>query len=595
MGNIKILSNEIIDQIAAGEIVEGPSSALKEIVENSIDANSKSIDVFLKDGGRSKIVVEDNGDGMSKEDLEMCILRHATSKLSGNNLFDIHSYGFRGEAVPSIASVSDFSIESNGFGISVKFSEKSEIFKSNISSGTRVSISDIFHNLPARLKFLKTETVEMNKCIDVVENFALTRTDINFSLRNESKHLLSFNQSSIESRAREIYGSALVDKAVYFEENNDKISIKGYLFHSHHSRHNSYGAQRLFVNNRIVKSKLVNVASKVAYRNIIDPRRYPLTLLYIDIDPFFIDINVSPTKSEIRFRDESSVQKFIIHAISKNISEFNKIALDFPVFIPQNTEKIEPKYIPKVHRPPIDFGTINVPQIGNVPQIEVPESTKQEEFFQSSPEKEKFFGRAIIQLFDTYIISHNENTGDIFIIDQHAVHEKITLNKIQEQLNDGNAKHLMRPEIINLSEEQLNWLENNKEGLEKHGFRLDIIKSSERTAVGGTTASVVENSGASVIVNAIPGIMTSEEAFQFVIDISNDRNDECEMEEYIRNRLADVACHNSIRAGRKLSIPEMNEMLEEMEETKDVFQCNHHRPSFLKISRSDLEKMFERK
>jgi DNA mismatch repair protein MutL len=171
----------------------------------------------------------------------------------------------------------------------------------------------------------------------------------------------------------------------------------------------------------------------------------------------------------------------------------------------------------------------------------------------------------------------------------------MTLNKIQEQLNDGNAKHLMRPEIINLSEEQSNWLENNKKKLEKHGFRLDVIKSSERTAVGGATAPVIENSGTNVIVNAIPGIMTNEEALQFIVDISNDKDNECEMEEYIRGRLADVACHNSIRAGRKLSIPEINEMLEEMEETKDVFQCNHHRPSFLKISKSDLEKMFERK
>jgi DNA mismatch repair protein MutL len=400
---------------------------------------------------------------------------------------------------------------------------------------------------------------------------------------------LLFNGSSIESRVREIYGSDLVDKAIYFEEKDGPTSIGGYLFHPHHSKHSSNNAQRLFVNNRIVKSKIVSVSTKIAYRNIIDPRRYPLTLLYIDIDPFFIDINVSPTKSEIRFRDENNVQRFVIQAISKNIQKFNKIALDFPTFSPPKIEEIEPKYTPKMHRPAIDFSSIEVPKV-NIQSVK-----KQEEIFQPPAEKEKFFGRAIIQVFDTYIISHNENTGDIFIIDQHAVHEKMTLNKIQERLNDGNVKHLIRPEIINLSEEQMCWLEANKEKVEEHGFRVDIIKSSERTAVGGTNAPIIGESGASVMVSAIPGIMTNDEAFQFIIDISNDKSEECEMEEYIRNRLADAACHNSIRAGRKLSLPEMNEMLEEMETTKDVFQCNHHRPSFLKISRSDLEKMFERK
>lgn len=592
MGKIKLLSDDIINQIAAGEIVESPSSALKEIIENAIDANASTIDVFVKNGGKTKIVVEDNGEGMSQEDLKACILRHATSKLTGNNLFDINSYGFRGEALPSIASVSNFQIESNGFGLSVSFSEKSNLYESITTKGTRVCISDIFDKLPVRVKFLKSEAVELEKCIKVVEDFALTKNNISFTLNSEKGQLLSISDNSIEARVRKVYGNEQVDKAIYFEDSNEKISIKGYLFHPNHSKHSSSKAQRLFINNRSVKDKVVSISTKIGYRNIIDSKRYPLSLLFIDIDPFFIDVNVSPTKSEIKFRDEQGVQKFLINSITKQVEKFNKIALDFtiPNIIDPFPKKlsggeqqrvtIAPRYQPKKQ------SFIDTPVTAAIVRTSIEQKSEEKNIIK---EEQTFFGSAVAQLFDNYIISVNNETSDIFIIDQHAVHEKITLNRIEKNLNDGNIKYLIRPEIINISTQQADRLQQYKQILDNHGFKIDVVKSDNATS--GSNALALETV---MIINAIPGVMTNAEAINFIKDLSEDGEDICQLDEYFKERLGNVACHNSIRSGRKLSIIEMNELLRQMENNKEIFQCNHHRPSFLKISKKKLESMFER-
>lgn len=595
MGKIKLLSDDIINQIAAGEIVESPSSALKEIIENSIDANASNIDVFIKNGGKSKIVVEDDGDGLSQDDLEACIMRHATSKLSGNNLFDIHSYGFRGEAIPSIASVSNFSIESNGFGLSISFSEKSGLYISSFQKGAKVCVSDIFDRLPVRIKFLKSEAIELEKCKKIIENFALTRNDVNFSLNTEQGQILSLSEKSLEARVRKIYGDDLVDKAIYFEEFDDKIFIKGYLFHPAHSKRTSSNSQRLFINGRIVKDRVVSVSSNVGYRNIIDAKRYPLTLFFINIDPFFVDINVSPTKSEVKFRDEQGVRKFLVNTVTKHVLNFDKVVLDF--VIPEIISKTSlqnpsnyPEY-PKIHSL-VDTKEVSALIKDSINVLEIQEfNLRSNAETPVIKEKQCFFGKAVAQLFNNYIISVNDETGDVFIIDQHAVHEKITLNKIEKQLDDGNSKYLVRPEVINISKLQAHKLEKHRADFARYGFKLDIMTSGN-IVVG---ANALESNGSvTLIINAIPGVMTDAEAFSFIKDFSEDEEDICAVREYFRKRLGNIACHNSIRSGRKLFITEMDELLKQMESNEDIFQCNHHRPSFLKISKQKLESMFER-
>lgn len=596
MSKIKLLSDEIINQIAAGEIVERPSSALKEIVENAIDAHGKNIDIFLKSGGKTKIVVEDDGDGLSKEDLSMAIQRHATSKLSGSNLFEINSYGFRGEALPSIASVSNFSIESNGFGISVNFSKTSEIYPSNISNGTRVTIENLFDKTPARLKFLKSDSVELSNCISVIENFSLTKKDVNFNLGSENGSILSFKNTSLDDRISSIFGAELFKKAINFEESDGTISINGYLFHPMDSKY-SQGFQKIFINGRIVKDKTVSASIKNAYRDLIPTGRFAACVIFIEIDPFYVDVNVSPTKSEIRFRDSGYVQKFLTESIKKNLTKFDRVVIDFNIEkfsnigskIGSNVEKKEPFQNQKIsevfkgYQPlqrPSNFliNTVSEkPSFIDVPEIvenyvEQPQPILKSEIY---PEQ-KFFGEPICQIFDTYIITKTEN--GIMIIDQHAVHEKITMEKMIEELNIKNKQFLMKPEIIKLTSQQLEIAKLIKENLENCGFSIEIIQES-------------------IVISGIPTILNSEIALQFVEDIlesSSDTIEDLETIDKIRNKIADKACHNSIRSGRKLSQNEMVGIIDDMEKTKSIHQCNHHRPSFVMISKDQLESMFER-
>jgi DNA mismatch repair protein MutL len=658
MGKIRILNDEIINQIAAGEIVEAPCSALKEIIENSIDANARNIEIFIKDGGKSKIVVDDDGDGIaSEEDLRSCVLRHATSKLSGNNLFDVSSYGFRGEALPSIASVSNFSIESNGRGISVDFSVVSDVFSSSISKGTRVCIANMFDKTPVRLKFLKSDSSELAKCVNIVENFSLTTGMVNFVLQTDGKVLLSYRNDSLESRISNIYGKNLFEKTVYFEENDEDISIRGYLFHPNHSKYSSSNAIRLFVNNRIVKDRIVNMAVKIGYRNVIEGNRYPMAVLYINIDPLLIDINISPTKSEIRFRNEQAVQKFLIKTITKNIQQFNKVSLDFDINylgssatkqimdfqkvdqtdgieqeqLPIKQHSVEPQeqYEKRGTQPPVEQQEQyekrgmqhsveqqeQYEKRGTQPPVEPQEQYEKRGILEqirgvtsqvvsnqivNDSEKKSFFGEAIAQIFDTYIISCKKETEEIFIIDQHAVHEKMVMNRIMDRAanKDENAQYLMRPEIINISAKQAVRIDRIVQTLTEFGFKIDIVGQGSLISRTTEGSAAIDTSGSELllVMKAIPSDLNSNEAVKIVTDILSDEDEKIsDKKEYVRKRIADVACHNSIRGGRRLSIDEMNSIINDMETAETVFQCNHHRPSFVRISKKDLEKMFERK
>lgn len=580
MSKIKLLNDEIINQIAAGEIVERPGSALKELIENAIDAKAQNIEIFLKNGGKSKIIINDDGEGLSKEDLKMCVKRHATSKLSDINLFNIKSFGFRGEAIPSIASVSRFSIESRGFGISVNFSAESEIFPSPVEK-TKISVEDLFSATPVRLKFLKSDSVELANCISIVENFALTSPSINFVLRTDEKQILSFKNDSLEERASKIFGAEDFQKAIQFEEQTDLIKVSGYLFHPTSNRYSS-GFQKVFVNNRFVKDKIISSSLKNAYKNLLPPGRFALALIMLEIDPFYVDVNISPTKSEIRFRDPSTVQKFLTNCFAKHAEEFDRVSLDFdttPFERPVQIEK--PAFSENVSKNPVfdkkvldffqkeELSFKEEPVVGGLVFCEPP---VQPEVLEHP--KDHFFGKAVCQIFDSFIISEKEN--EIFIIDQHAVHEKITQTKLLKQINEKNKQFLVKPEIIDLSEFQKQIALKNLDCLANCGFEVELIKDS-------------------LIVSAVPAVIENAEIKNFIFDVlSEDLEESVSTLDLIKKKIADKACHNSIRFGRKLSIEEMNKILEQMEETPTIHQCNHHRPSFISLSKDKLCKMFER-
>lgn len=595
MSKIKLLSDEIINQIAAGEIVERPASALKELIENSIDANAKNIDVFLQNGGKAKIVVQDDGDGIERDDLLMAIQRHATSKLSDGNLFDIESYGFRGEALPSIASVSNLKIESKSSGISVNFSEQSDIFPSAIEHGTKITVQNLFEKLPARLKFLKSDSVELTSCIDVVENISLTKSNINFSLRTEEKQIISFNNDSLESRVAKIFGADTFKKSIYFNENSEHTSVSGYLFHPLENRY-SQSFQKIFVNNRIVKDKIVSLAIRNAYKELLPPGRFAIAIIFVQIDPFFLDANVSPTKSEVKFRDPYSFQKFLTESIKKNLHKFdrspNEIELCTPTkldFVVEN-EPSKIHFIQNIRKSELEQfkGKLNQ-NPANAP-IETPlnkqihtitegtlavESKAIAQPILQSDDNENFFGKPIAQIFDAYIITQTKD--GIMIIDQHAVHEKITQNKMIKNLTKANAQFLTKPEFLELTNTEIEVANDILPNLKECGFSVEIVQNS-------------------LLISSIPAILNPNEAKQYIKDILTDHSVlECvDVLDGIRKKIADKACHNSIRFGRKLSHEEMSAIVHQMEEVPTIHQCNHHRPSFIKISRDQLEKMFHR-
>lgn len=597
MSKIKLLSDDLINQIAAGEIVEKPASALKEIIENALDANADHIEVFLQNGGKTKIVVKDNGFGLSREDLQMAIKRHATSKLSSSNLFDINSYGFRGEALPSIAAVSNFTIESNLYGISVNFSDVTDVFPSQIETGTKVTIQNLFDKLPARLKFLKSDSSELTNCLSVVENFALTQPNISFGVRTEERSLISFNNDTLETRIAAILGKEGFNKAIFFENEDEAISVSGYLFHPLDSKY-SQGYQRIFINNRIVKDKTVSIALKTAYKDLIPSGRFAMAVIFIKVDPFRIDVNISPTKSEIRFRDISYVQRFLINSFKKAVLKFDRVNLNFDVsrimnVVASNASK-EPKKSPETTPDLPKFANDEfIPtklsensslilkgafkgKINQKPEIqEAPIPPKESLEIIKEETENHFFGKPIIQLFNSYIITQIDD--GIMIIDQHAVHEKITQEKMLKQITKENKQFLIKPEMLDLSSSESNIIKEYLNNLELCGFSVDLIQKT-------------------LMISAIPAILNVNDALEFIRNllVDDDTNPMLETLDFIKKKIADKACHNSIRFGRKLNQEEMTEIIKQMENTPSIHQCNHHRPSFVTIKEDQLKKLFNR-
>lgn len=624
MARIQILSNEIINQIAAGEIIENPASVIKELVENSIDAGSTKINIFLQNAGRVKLIVEDNGSGISHEDLPLAVQRHATSKLTGVNLFDISSYGFRGEALPSIASISQFCIESNGKALHIDFGGEASLVASPIITGTRVSVQNMFDRIPARLKFLKSDNVELSHCLELIENFAITHPSINFTVDSPTKTLLSFISPDQKFRIEEVVGRELLSRSMYLEAADDIMSIRGYFGHPVDSRYfqSSHGplysrhSQRIFINDRLVKDKIVSSAIKTAFKDLLPAGRLATCVLFIKINPFYLDINVSPTKSEIRFRDVNYIQKFIIQAIKKNLPQFDQISLDVDdsnlINLPNTTisqstmgnnvhyisRPINTTYTSEKHDKTeyelsdvsrdLDYKTkmhscINTDHTNlRFPKTDQPQIDEEKnKLLNERPlaisfnKQESFWGKPIGQLLDTYIICTTDDA--LVIIDQHAVHEKITMEKMLKNINIKSSQHLTRPEILDLTASQMLIAQEALSQLSQCGFVIELTTTS-------------------MLVSAIPAIMAPSDTRQFLYDIVENANiiNELEVKDTIRLKIANIACHNSIRAGRQLTNEEIEAVLYEMEHTESIHQCNHHRPCFVKINKRQLENIFER-
>ncbi|MHA1558437.1 MAG: DNA mismatch repair endonuclease MutL [Alphaproteobacteria bacterium] len=582
--NIKVLDPHIINQISAGEVIERPSSVIKELVENSIDAGAEKIAVHFREGGKSFIQVKDDGHGMCKDDLELCIKPHTTSKLLDNDLFNIKTFGFRGEALASISSVSRTTIVSKeksqdlAWKLCFDRNKVHEISPLSLAKqGTTVTIQDLFYITPARLKFLKTNRTERARCLEVLNNFAISYPHIEFKVYDCDKLVYDFEKTySIKDRIFSIFGSDLIDNISFFDEEIEGIKIHGTIsVPTYHFNRSS--KQFFFVNNRPVKDKLLNIAVRIAYQDLIPHGCYPFVVLFVDIPFEDIDVNVHPTKAEIRFKDEACVRSAVIQSLQKALTEISKRTSTLlskktvtffkkPIFTSHySKETFKPLVQEKSHL--LENDTCQEMQ---------PVFQKDIELYKE--ENDPPLGFAKVQLFDTYILSQTK--VGIVLVDQHAAHERILYEALKQEIKDQNVsvQHLLMPEMCKITKSDCDILKEYENELLRLGVGLEFFDDAVSIKYLPALFKLKETS-VQLIVNIIEGVKKSD------ININ----------ERILYILANFACKQSIKAGDKISIEEMDALLRQMEKTEHSAQCNHGRPVYVKLNKEDLDKVFDRR
>ena len=575
---IRVLPDFLINQIAAGEVVEKPSSVVKELVENALDAGANQIIIDVVDGGRTMISVIDNGRGMTREDLANCVLRHATSKLPDDDLLNINFMGFRGEALPSIASVSNMVIDTfhdgapHGFQLNV---DNMEIKPSDWENGTRIRVANLFAKTPARLKFLHTDKAEMLSVVDTVKRLAMARVDVGFVLNN--KWRFPKNQDLLE-RVIAVMGEDTRGKmlSVDAQSSSSEMRLHGYISHPTLRRASSVD-QYLFVNGRPVKDKVLVAALRAAYMDVMHAREFPLCALYLDLPSRNVDVNVSPAKTEVHFLEPSYVRSFIIKSlravlsktlnenVQNNIVNENK---DFEIPLIQtffNSNKIDTNlYAKKFVSEPDVYGENRRIEEINTPQ----EIVNQESEFDLP------LGRVIGQLNDKYILA--ENVNGFVIVDQHAAHERITYEKLRK--HEIKTQPLLTPVVIKLRPEEVESVLVVSEELKQCGLHIDSF--------GDNAIAIFEKPS--------DWDLNWEKCFHEIADEVRVNGHSSRIQEKLHLKLANFACHHSVRAGRRLNMAEMNAILRDIEQTERGGECNHGRPVYMVIPISKLDSLFER-
>ena len=588
MHRIRLLSKNLINRIAAGEVLERPSSAVKELVENSLDADSNKIDIFVRDGGKTEIKVLDNGSGMTQEDLKMSIMRHATSKFHNGIFSNINTHGFRGEALPAIGSVAKMSIFSktdmceNGSEINVNSGNVSEIKPIAKEKGTTVIIKDIFFSTPARLKFLKSEKYENILIKKLIQKIAICNFNVDFKLHINEKLILvttakkhQDKMKNLKTRIVECLGLEFSENMKEFSYTSEAYKAYGYLgipTFNHSNRSNQY----IFINGRIVSDKNLNNAIRYAYSDFLAYDRHAQLILFISVPNQDVDINVHPAKSEVKFRDSTFLRKFISKSIKATLKEIGYESSS------HNTRRLIKKFNP-IH----DLNFINSNQLEEKNPIDDKEyfARKKNTFFNKDEKVTDVvvqypLGFAKCQLYKTYIISQTRN--GFIIVDQHAAHERIVYENIKKNFYENKIKTqiLLIPEIFKVDCLLIAVLNKYIVNLKRLGI-------------------VIEKFGHdSVIVREIPVILCECNIRELVSDVLEEiyENSNSEiLEERINKIFSIMSCHGSIRAGREMHTEEMNNLLREMESTPFSGQCNHGRPTFIKLGLNDVEKLFGRK
>ena len=606
---IKQLDETVINKIAAGEVVERPASAVKELIENSIDAGCSDITIEVADGGKTLIRVIDDGLGMSDIDLPIALRRHATSKLPNDNLLNINSFGFRGEALPSLGAVGRLRIISHNDGngaheINVNGGKISDIKPAARTLGTTIELRDLFYATPARLKFLRSTKSELKAITDTVKGLSISTPNVAFTLIDKtggkSRKILQVQKekdvslASIKNRLSRVLGQDFSKNSISIDVTREDVNLTGYVCLPTYARA-SNAMQYFFVNSRQVRDKQLIGALRAAYSDFMPRDRFPAAAIYINCRPDFVDVNVHPGKSEVRFQDPQGVRSLIITGIRQVIAIEGHRSSSTLSTAALGAMREQTHQMPSANNEQVTKNSKNMDYNGNKRFFTRDvEPAFQETWkpsardFQTKDEHANFIeefesfplGAPIAQFGENYIISQNED--GIVIIDQHAAHERLVYEKLKEQAKDNKieVQALLVPEIIELSEPEILVLMEYKDNLSKYGLKINQFGIN------------------SIAVQEIPAILNSENIKKLIFDILDELTDlenSDTLEKKINAVLSRIACHGSIRSGRMLRTEEMNSLLREMENTPNSGQCNHGRPTHISIRMSDIERLFGRR
>ncbi|ABE49652.1 DNA mismatch repair endonuclease MutL [Methylobacillus flagellatus] len=611
MPSIKLLPDQLISQIAAGEVVERPASALKEILENSLDAGSTDVAVALQAGGIKQIKVTDNGGGIARDELRLALTRHATSKIASlEDLECVASLGFRGEALASIAAISRTQItsyhpdERHAWRIASEGSFLTDIEPAALDAGTIVDIQDLYFNTPARRKFLKTENTEFGHCEEAFRRIALSCPDVNMLLQHNGRAVARLAAGSADKRFEDILGQEFAAEAFYLDEVAAGLRVWGMAAKPTFSRH-ARDTQYVYVNGRFVRDKLISHAIRQAYQDVLHHDRHPAFVLFLELDPALVDVNVHPSKTEVRFRDGQSVHRFIFHALHKSLATPVGLPGSLMPGLATGEKAAAPAQAPSYPRfqSNIDLraseasGGFYQALFGNLSQVPQRQAESADDVITAQStsvatamgeggqvEVEDFpLGFAVAQIHGVYILAQNKL--GLIVVDMHAAHERIMYEKLKNALDASRVA--MQPLLLPVSfqadrlevatvEEQQALAEN---GLAQLGFDIAVLSPT------------------TLAVRAIPVMLKDADAVALARDVLADLRQYGASRAFTERRnalLGTMACHAAVRANRTLTIPEMNALLRDMEATERSGQCNHGRPTWFQMTMGELDKMFMR-
>jgi DNA mismatch repair protein MutL len=585
MSELRRLPDHLVNQIAAGEVIERPAAVVKELVENALDAGATRVDVTLQGGGASLIVVDDNGKGMRPAELELAVERHATSKLPDDDLVHIRTLGFRGEALPSIGAVARLAITSRPAGqaeayvLKIEGGIRTPAAPAAGGFGTRMEVRDLFFATPARLKFLKTARTEGDHVRDHLQRLAMAHPQVSFSLTEEGRAPLRFVAApDLATRLEQILGEEFADNSLPVDLERGSYRLTGQIslptLNEGTQRH-----QYLFVNGRPVRDRLLLGAVRAAYMDVLAHDRHPLVALFLQLPPEEVDVNVHPAKAEVRFRDASLVRGLIVsglrHALAAGAQRSaSTVSHELLNRVPQRQA-----YIP-VAPSSVTYANSQLAEqtyLYNAPYVP---QARAEQAMPEPIDLQHPLGAAVAQIHNTYILA--QTAVGLVLVDQHAAHERLVWERLKAEQAESGIKRqaLLLPEVVDLSASDADRLLN---------------KLEELTALG----LVIETFGSgSIVVREIPALLQGANINQLLRDLAGDLaegDDVQRLRTRLEERLSSAACHGSVRAGRSLNLTEMNELLRAMEKTPFSGQCNHGRPTHVHLTLADVEKLFGRR